>query len=277
MSPLPDMPELPEVETTRRALAPVMEGRCIERLLVRNARLRRPIPAGLAGRLAGARIASIDRRAKYLLLHTDAGSALLHLGMSGSLRIADSAAPPGAHDHYDVLLENGTCVRYRDPRRFGLLLWAGQRPERHPLLQLIGPEPFSTAFGGDYLYAVSRTRSGPVKSLLMDSHVVAGVGNIYANEALYRASIHPRRPARRVGRARYAALAEAVRAVLGEAIEAGGTTLRDFFSGTGTAGYFRIRLDAYDREGEPCARCDTPLRRLVIAQRATYYCPRCQR
>lgn len=271
------MPELPEVETTRRALAPVLEGRHIERLVVREPRLRRPVPAGLPRRLAGARIAALERRAKYLVLRTDAGSALLHLGMSGSLRITDPTAPPEPHDHYDLLLRDGRCIRYRDPRRFGLLLWAGDRPERHALLRDIGPEPFSGGFGGDYLYAVSRARSGPVKSLLMDSRVVAGVGNIYANEALYRASIHPRRPARRVGPARYAALADAVRAVLGEAIEAGGTTLRDFFSGTGTAGYFRIRLDAYDREGEPCPRCGTPLRRLVIAQRATYYCPRCQR
>ena len=271
------MPELPEVETTRRALTGTLEGRRIQRLVVREPRLRQPIPARLALRLAGVRIESLERRAKYLVLRTESGSALIHLGMSGSLRITDPGVIPEPHDHYDLVLDNSRCVRYRDPRRFGLLLWAGARPERHPLLRDIGPEPFSDDFNGDYLYALSRTRSGPVKSLLMDSHVVAGVGNIYANEALFRAAIHPRRPARRVGPARYAALAEAVRNVLGEAIEAGGTTLRDFYSGTGTAGYFRIRLDAYDREGLPCPRCETPLRRLVIARRATYFCPCCQR
>jgi len=271
------MPELPEVETTRRALTGTLEGRRIQRLVVREPRLRQPIPSGLAKRLAGVRIDSLQRRAKYLVLHTEGGSALIHLGMSGSLRITDPAVAPEPHDHYDLVLDNGRCIRYRDPRRFGLLLWAGAWPERHPLLRDIGPEPFSERFTGEHLYTASRARSGPVKSLLMDSHVVAGVGNIYASEALFRAAIHPHRPARRVGPARYDALAEAVRDVLGEAIEAGGTTLRDFYSGTGTAGYFRIRLDAYDREGLPCPRCQTPLRRLVIAQRATYYCPRCQR
>lgn len=271
------MPELPEVETTRRALTGTLEGRRVERLVVREPRLRQPIPARLAQRLAGVRIESLERRAKYLVLRTEGGSTLIHLGMSGSLRIADPGVTPEPHDHYDLVLDNGRCVRYRDPRRFGLLLWAGARPERHPLLRDIGPEPFSEDFTGEHLYTLSRTRSGPVKSLLMDSHVVAGVGNIYANEALYRAAIHPRRPARRVGPGRYDALAGAVRDVLGEAIEAGGTTLRDFYSGTGTAGYFRIRLDAYDREGLPCPRCRTSLRRLVIAQRATYFCPHCQR
>ncbi|MGH8128921.1 MAG: bifunctional DNA-formamidopyrimidine glycosylase/DNA-(apurinic or apyrimidinic site) lyase [Gammaproteobacteria bacterium] len=270
------MPELPEVETTRRALAGTLEGRRIHRLVVREPRLRQPIPTRLPQRLAGARIEVLERRAKYLLMRTEVGSALIHLGMSGSLRITDPAIAPEPHDHYDLILDDGLCVRYRDPRRFGLLLWAGAHPEAHRLLRDIGPEPFAEDFAGEYLYAISRARSGPVKSLLMDSHVVAGVGNIYASEALYRARIHPRRPARRVGLARYTALAVAVRGVLIEAIEAGGTTLRDFYSGTGTAGYFRIQLNVYDREGEPCARCGTPIRRLVIAQRASYFCPRCQ-
>ncbi|MGA7964586.1 MAG: bifunctional DNA-formamidopyrimidine glycosylase/DNA-(apurinic or apyrimidinic site) lyase [Gammaproteobacteria bacterium] len=271
------MPELPEVETTRRALAGTLEGQRIRRLLVREPRLRQPVPARLPQRLAGARIETLERRAKYLLMRTEAGSALIHLGMSGSLRITDPAIAPEPHDHYDLILDDTLCVRYRDPRRFGLLLWAGAHPERHPLLRDIGPEPLSEDFTGEYLYIVSRTRSGPVKSLLMDSHIVAGVGNIYASEALYRAGIHPHRPARRVALARYTALVSAVRAVLGEAIKAGGTTLRDFYSGTGTAGYFRIQLEVYDREGESCARCQTPIRRLVISQRASYFCPRCQR
>lgn len=271
------MPELPEVETTRRALAGTLEGRRIRRLVVREPRLRQPVPARLPQRLAGTRIETLERRAKYLLMRTEAGSALIHLGMSGSLRITDPAIAPEPHDHYDLILGDSLCVRYRDPRRFGLLLWAGARPEGHPLLRDIGPEPFSDDFTGEYLYTVSRARSGPVKSLLMDSHVVAGVGNIYASEALFRAAIHPRRPARRIGLARYTALATAVKAVLIEAIEAGGTTLRDFYSGTGTAGYFRIQLDVYDREGEPCPRCQAPIRRLVIAQRASFFCPHCQR
>ncbi len=270
------MPELPEVETTRRALIATLQGRRIRCLVVREPRLRQPIPARLSQQLAGTRIETLERRAKYLLLRTAAGSALIHLGMSGSLRIADPASPPAPHDHYDLILDNGCCVRYRDPRRFGLLLWAGRHPERHPLLRSIGPEPFSDRFTGAYLYTISRARRASVKSLLMNAHVVAGIGNIYANEALYRAAIHPHRPARRIGLARYTVLAATVRAVLAEAIEAGGTTLRDFHSGTGTAGYFRIRLDVYDHAGDPCPRCKTPLRRLVIAQRASYFCPCCQ-
>ncbi len=270
------MPELPEVETTRRALLATLQGRRILRLVVREPRLRQPIPARLSRQLAGTRIETLERRAKYLLLRTAAGSALIHLGMSGSLRIADPASPPAPHDHYDLILDNGCCVRYRDPRRFGLLLWAGRHPERHPLLRSIGPEPFSDRFTGEYLHTISRTRSASVKSLLMNAHVVAGIGNIYANEALYRAAIHPHRPARRIGHARYTVLAAAVRAVLAEAIEAGGTTLRDFHFGAGNTGYFRIQLDVYDHAGDPCPRCKTPLRRLVIAQRASYFCPRCQ-
>ena len=271
------MPELPEVETTRRALAGTLTGQSIRHLLVRERRLRQPIPAGLARRLGGARITGLQRRSKYLLLDTEAGSALIHLGMSGSLRIADPAVAPGIHDHYDLVLANGTCLRYRDPRRFGLLLWAGAEPARHPLLRDIGPEPFEPGFDGDYLYENSRGRRTAVKTFLMDAHVVAGVGNIYANEALHRAGIHPRRPAGRIGAARYAALAAAVKAVLSEAIEVGGTTLRDFFYGTGESGYFHIRLSVYDREGEACPRCAEPIRRLVIGQRASYFCPRCQR
>lgn len=271
------MPELPEVETTRRALAETLTGQRIRSLVVRERRLRQPIPAGLPRRLAGTRITGLQRRSKYLLLDTESGSALLHLGMSGSLRIADPATAPGAHDHYDLVLAGGDCLRYRDPRRFGLLLWAGDRPDRHPLLRHIGPEPFDPAFDGSYLHALSRGRRAAVKTLLMDGRVVAGVGNIYANEALYRAGIHPHRPAGRIGAARYDMLAAAVKDVLQEAIEVGGTTLRDFFYGAGESGYFRIQLAVYDQDGQPCRRCGTPIRRTVIGQRASYFCPRCQR
>jgi formamidopyrimidine-DNA glycosylase len=270
------MPELPEVETTRRGLAPFLAGRRIATLAVRERRLRQPIPQGLEARLAGASIVELTRRAKYLLLATERGSALIHLGMSGSLRVVDESTAPVAHEHYDLRLDSGRQLRYRDPRRFGLLLWAGAHPERHPLLARLGPEPLGANFDGAYLYRASRGRRAPVKAFLMDSHIVAGVGNIYANEALYRAGIHPRRAAGRIGAARYILLAEAVREVLAEAIEQGGTTLRDFVAAEGNPGYFRIRLAVYDRAGAPCPRCGTPIRRKVTAQRATYFCPRCQ-
>jgi len=271
------LPELPEVETTRRGLEPHLAGRRILRVDVRQPRLRRPVPRTLPSRLTGARIRDLRRRSKYLLLETDRGAALIHLGMSGSLRVVPAAAPPGKHEHYDLVLDDGRAIRYRDPRRVGVLLWAGEHPDEHPLLAAIGPEPFDAAFDGTWLHARSRGRAAPVKTFLMNPAVVAGVGNIYANEALYRAGIHPHRPAGRVGRARYARLAAAVRAVLADAIAHGGTTLRDFVAGEGTPGYFRIRLDVYGREGEPCRRCRTPIRRVVIGQRSTYFCPRCQR
>ncbi|MGH8162264.1 MAG: bifunctional DNA-formamidopyrimidine glycosylase/DNA-(apurinic or apyrimidinic site) lyase [Gammaproteobacteria bacterium] len=271
------MPELPEVETTRRGVEPFLRGRRIAALVVRERRLRQPNPRGLEARLAGADILGISRRAKYLLLATERGYALIHLGMSGSLRIADAGLAPTRHEHYDLRLDNDRVLRYRDPRRFGLLLWAGARPERHPLLARLGPEPLGLDFDGAYLYGASRSRRAPVKAFLMDSHIVAGVGNIYANEALWRAGIHPRRAAGRIGLARYTLLAEAVRAVLTSAIAEGGTTLRDFVAAEGSPGYFRIHLTVYDRAGEPCPRCGTPIRREVIAQRATYFCPRCQR
>lgn len=271
------MPELPEVETVRRGLEPHVAGRRISALVVRERRLRRPIPRGLEARLAGAVITGLSRRAKYLLLHTDRGSALAHLGMSGSLRIVDAGRAAGPHEHYDLVLANGRAVRYRDPRRFGLFLWAGARPERHPLLAHLGPEPLGPDFDGARLHRASRGRRVAVKSFLMDASVVAGVGNIYASEALYRAGIHPRRAAGRIAAGRYALLADAVRGVLAEAIGEGGTTLRDFVAAEGSPGYFRVHLAVYDREGLPCPRCAAPIRREVIAQRSTYYCPHCQR
>ena len=270
------MPELPEVETTRRGLEPHVVGRRIAALVVRERRLRRPIPRGLEARLAGAEITGVARRGKYLLLATDRGSALAHLGMSGSLRIVNAETTPALHDHYDLVLANGRAVRYRDPRRFGLLLWAGRAHDRHPLLAGLGPEPLGPDFDGTHLLRLSRGRRAPVKAFLMDSAIVAGVGNIYANESLFRAGIHPRRAAGRIGAARYEVLARTIRAVLTEAIEQGGTTLRDFVAAEGAPGYFRIRLAVYERAGAPCPLCAAPLRREVIAQRASYYCPHCQ-
>ena len=223
-----------------------------------------------------ARIDAVRRRAKYLLVDSAAGSALLHLGMSGSLRVLAGDTPVRPHDHVDFMLEDGRVLRFNDPRRFGCLLW--QPPgEVHPLLAGLGPEPLSEAFEGDYLFALSRGRSAPVKAFLMDQRVVVGVGNIYVAEALFAAGISPLRPAGRISRERYARLAEAVKAILAYAITRGGTTLRDFISPDGAPGYFEQELSAYGRGGEPCPRCGRALRQATVGQRATVWCGHCQR
>jgi formamidopyrimidine-DNA glycosylase len=272
------MPELPEVETTRRGIAPEVEGRRIVGVRVRQSRLRWPVPvARLRRELTGQVVSAVERRAKYLLLRTAAGTALLHLGMSGSLRVVAAATPPGPHDHLDLLLDDGRCLRLRDPRRFGALLWTRRDPLLHPLLRDLGPEPFDPAFDGAYLHARAHGRRVAVKPFLMDGRVVVGVGNIYASEALFRAGIDPRRAVGRVASGRYARLATAVREVLGEAIEAGGTTLRDYTGGHGEAGWFRIRLAVYGRAGAPCPACGGGVRSLRLGQRSTFYCAACQR
>jgi len=270
------MPELPEVETTRRGIAPHVEGRRVVAVTLRRPDLRWPIPGEIGELLPGSRIDAVRRRAKYLLLDTARGSALLHLGMSGSLRVLPALVPPGPHDHVDLQLEGGEMLRFNDPRRFGCLLWQ-PTGEVHPLLAGLGPEPLSGAFDGDRLFAISRGRRGPIKSLLMDQAVVVGVGNIYAAEALFMAGIDPRRAAGRVSLQRYRALADAVRTVLAHAIERGGTTLRDFLAPDGAPGYFEQELQVYGREGEPCRRCGSVLRGQAIGQRASVWCPRCQR
>lgn len=270
------MPELPEVETTRRGIAPHVKGRRIESLVIRQRQLRWPIPGSLKRYLTGTQINDVGRRAKYLLLHCDNGSALLHLGMSGSLRVVPSAQPVMTHDHVDFQLSDGRSLRFNDPRRFGALLWAGRDPHQHPLLASLGPEPLSREFTGQHLHRRSRERRCAVKSFIMDAHQVVGVGNIYASEALYHAGIHPRRPAGRISAKRYELLAQCIREVLRDAIAAGGTTLRDF-TADGIPGYFSQSLAAYGREGLPCLACDTPLRCEVIGQRASFFCPRCQR
>ncbi len=270
------MPELPEVETTRRGLAPHVEGRIVTAATLRRPDLRWPIPPEIAAVLPGQRITAVRRRAKYLLLDSAAGSALLHLGMSGSLRVLLAATPVGPHDHVDLALDSGSVLRFNDPRRFGCLLW--QAPGTlHPLLAGLGPEPLSDAFDGDLLFALSRGRSAPVKTFLMDQKIVVGVGNIYAAEALFRAGISPLRAAGRVSRQRYAALAAAVQAILAEAIARGGTTLRDFLSPDGAPGYFEQELAAYGRGGAPCPRCRRPLKQARIGQRSTVWCGHCQR
>ena len=270
------MPELPEVETTRRGLAPHLEGRRITGVTLRRPDLRWPIPPQVMRLLPGEPITDIRRRAKYLLLDTAPGSALLHLGMSGSLRVLPGDTPINAHDHVDIALDSGRVLRFNDPRRFGCLLWqpAG---ETHALLAGLGPEPLSGDFDGDYLHALSRGRRASIKTFLMDQAVVVGVGNIYAAESLFRAGIAPGRAAGRVSRAQYAALAAAVREILAHAIRRGGTTLRDFISPDGVPGYFEQELFVYGRDGAPCRVCGQPLRGRRLGNRATAWCRSCQR
>lgn len=270
------MPELPEVETTRRGLAPHLEGRRVTTVLLRRPDLRWPIPDAVRQRLPGQRIHAVRRRAKYLLADTDAGSALLHLGMSGMLRVLPPDTPVGPHDHVDIGLDSGRVLRFTDPRRFGSLLW--QPPgEVHPLLAGLGPEPLDPAFDGAHLARLAQGRRAPVKTFLMDQAVVVGVGNIYAAEALFQAGIDPRRAAGRVSDARFEALAAAVKAILAHAITRGGTTLRDFLNPDGAPGYFEQELWVYGRAGEPCKRCGRTLKGAVIGQRASTWCPACQR
>ncbi|HEY0332839.1 MAG TPA: bifunctional DNA-formamidopyrimidine glycosylase/DNA-(apurinic or apyrimidinic site) lyase [Stenotrophomonas sp.] len=271
------MPELPEVETTRRGLHPHLVGRKVHGVILRRPDLRWPIPPEIERELPGRRIRDVRRRAKYLLLDTDqGGSALLHLGMSGSLRVLPGDTPVRSHDHVDICLDNGRVLRFNDPRRFGCLLWqpAGST---HPLLSELGPEPLSPAFDGDYLFELSRGRRAPVKVFLMDQSIVVGVGNIYAAESLFKAGIHPLREAGKVSRARYQRLAQCAKDTLAHAIQRGGTTLRDFISPDGAPGYFEQELLVYGREGELCRKCSRALRHAMVGQRATVWCPSCQR
>jgi formamidopyrimidine-DNA glycosylase len=270
------MPELPEVETTRRGLEPHLTGKTIVQLIVRDRRLRWPVAGNLAKLLGGARIESVSRRGKYLLLECGQGWLIVHLGMSGSLRLLPAGTPAGRHDHLDLLLSDGQVVRLTDPRRFGAVLWAGADPTHHPLLARLAPEPLGPEFNAHWLHARLAGRSAPVKALLMTGHIVAGVGNIYANEALFRARIHPRTPGRRVSLGRCARLAQAIRDTLDAAIAAGGSSLRDFVGSDGQPGYFQQQYLVYDRAGEPCRTCGAPIRSIRLGQRATYYCPRCQ-
>jgi formamidopyrimidine-DNA glycosylase len=271
------MPELPEVETTRRGIAPALEGRRVLRVVVRERRLRWPVPAGFETQIESHTIRKVDRRAKYILLRFDAGTAILHLGMSGSLRILGGESPPLLHDHWDIAVEGGALLRFHDPRRFGSLHWTEHDPDAHPLLARLAPEPLGDRFDGAYLHRATRGRAVAIKHLIMNSQIVVGVGNIYASESLFRAGISPRRAAGRLTRRASAALVAAIRAVLGEAIEIGGTTLRDYVNADGVPGYFRQRLFVYERGGEPCRLCATPVKQFVQGQRSTYWCPRCQR
>ncbi len=270
------MPELPEVETTRRGIAPRLVGARVEAVHIRQSKLRWPVADEIASTLPGQRVERVERRAKYLLIGTRAGDAIVHLGMSGSLRIVDPTTVIGPHDHVDLALDSGERLRFHDPRRFGSWLWQASGTI-HPLLAALGPEPLGPEFNGDTLWRRSRGRRAPVKSFLMDQRIVVGVGNIYAAEALFAAGIHPLRATGRVSRERYDLLAACVRNVLTHAIKLGGTTLRDYVNASGDPGYFELELAAYGRAGAPCRNCGGALRHAVIGQRASVYCPRCQR
>jgi formamidopyrimidine-DNA glycosylase len=271
------MPELPEVETTRRGIAPLVEGKLITAVITRTAGLRRPFPERLDELLAGQTVRLVERRAKYLLLRCDNGTLILHLGMSGHLRVVPQQLHPGRHDHVDLIFADGNCLRFNDARRFGLLLWTTDEPALHPLLAGLGPEPFAETMTGDRLYRLSRGRKTAIKPFIMDQQIVVGVGNIYANEVLFQTGIDPARAAGRVGLVRYRLLVEAIRQVLGRAIEAGGTTIRDFSDVEGRPGYFSIQLQVYGRGGEPCPRCGQDIRRIRLGQRSTFFCRTCQR
>jgi formamidopyrimidine-DNA glycosylase len=271
------VPELPEVETTRRGIAPLVRGRRVVSVDVREPRLRWPVPPALARDLPGQPLGVVSRRAKFLLLESPIGHLILHLGMSGSLRIVSREVAPEKHDHLDIVLDDDRCLRLRDPRRFGAALWTTDDPLEHPLLRNLGPEPLENTFTAEWLHQLSRRRRVAVKSFLMNSRIVAGVGNIYASEALFLAGIHPGRAAGRISLERYARLVDAVRKVLDDAIAAGGTTLRDFVDSNGNPGYFSQRLRVYGRQDDACEHCGSPVRSRVIGQRSTFFCPRCQR
>lgn len=271
------MPELPEVETTRRGIAPHAVGRRIARLTVYDPRLRWPVPGDLARKVRGRTIDAIERRSKYLLFRVGTDTLIFHFGMTGSLRVYPKPPPRRPHDHVDLVLDDGTLLRYHDPRRFGAMLLVRGSGAEHPLLAHLGPEPFDAAFDEGYLWRALRSRTAAIKLALMDNTVVVGVGNIYANESLFRAGIRPTTPARKVTRAKIAKLVDAVRAVLAAAIDSGGSTLRDYVDAGGRPGQAQLGYFVYDREGEACKVCGTPIRLRRLGARASYYCPACQR
>lgn len=270
------MPELPEVETTLRGIAPHLTGQTVANVIIRNAKLRWPIPKDLPKLLLGQIVTSLQRRAKYLLIHFDHGTLILHLGMSGSLRILTTVTSPDKHDHFDVVLANGIIMRLRDPRKFGAVLWHVGEVSEHPLLAKLGPEPLLEAFNGEYLYRATRKRSAAIKLVIMDSHIVVGVGNIYASEALFRAGIKPQLAAGKLSKQRCEKLVAEIRATLTEAIALGGSSLRDYVDSDGKQGYFQQHYWVYGRAGEPCRKCGTLIKLTKQGQRSSFYCPVCQ-
>ncbi len=271
------MPELPEVETTLRGLTPHLSGQRIAQVVVRNPQLRWPIPVNLPKILCGQTIHELRRRAKYLLLQCDSGTLILHLGMSGSLRVLPEKTPPEKHDHFDLVLSNGTLMRLRDPRRFGAVLWHEGDLTLHPLLAKLGPEPLLDNFDAAHLYRATRRRSAAIKQVIMDSHVVVGVGNIYASESLFHAGIRPQLAASKLSLRRCTRLVQTIRETLSASIAQGGSTLRDFVDSNGKPGYFQQSYTVYGRTGEPCRVCGTAIKQIVQGQRSTFYCPHCQK
>ncbi|MGR8950754.1 MAG: bifunctional DNA-formamidopyrimidine glycosylase/DNA-(apurinic or apyrimidinic site) lyase, partial [Gammaproteobacteria bacterium] len=270
------VPELPEVETTRRGVEPLIKGQVVAGVVIRNHSFRLPVDQLLPKILIGQRLQCIERRAKYLFFEFTSGCLIWHLGMSGSMRVNTCEATAGPHDHVDLIFANGQCLRYRDPRRFGLVAWTETDPHQHQLIKHLGPEPWEDSFSGNYLHRLARTRKLAIKNFIMDGKIVVGVGNIYANESLHIAGIDPRRAASRVSLARYNKLVVAIRDVLDQAIAKGGTTLKDFVNSDGQPGYFRHELAVYDRKDEPCPSCGKKIKQVVIGQRSTFYCPNCQ-
>ena len=271
------MPELPEVETTRRGVEPHVVARRVVALRIHEARLRWPVAPELARRVRGAAIEAAERRAKYLLFRLDGDRTLLvHLGMSGNLRVLPSDTPRRKHDHFDLELDSGATLRFNDPRRFGSLHLIDGDPQEHPLLRTLGPEPLEPAFDAEHLWRRTRRRRVAIKQLIMNAQVVVGVGNIYASETLFRARIRPGRAAGSLKRGEVAALVAAIKEILAMAVNVGGTTLRDYVGADGTPGYFRQKLFVYERAGEPCRVCQVPVRQRVQGQRSTYWCSRCQ-
>ncbi len=271
------MPELPEVETTRRGIEPLVDDKVVDQVLIHNSSLRWPISGELVKVLPGQKSGRVSRRSKYLLFSFDSGTMIVHLGMTGHLRVDETRTERRKHDHFEIIFTDGTILRYNDPRRFGSILWTDENPLKHVRLASLGPEPFSTEFNASYLYSASRQRKIAVKPFLMDAHVVVGVGNIYASEVLFRARIAPNRTAGKVGKAAYKRLVDKVQIVLNEAIAAGGTTIRDFSNSDGKPGYFTQKLRVYGRAGQKCPSCDMLIKQVRLGQRSTFYCPGCQK
>jgi formamidopyrimidine-DNA glycosylase len=271
------MPELPEVETVRRGITPKLLNQRIKSVTIRQPKLRYPIPSHLKKTLPGLSIQAIQRRSKYLLLETEIGHLIIHLGMSGRIHTLADIPKAAKHDHVDIVFENGICLRYHDPRRFGMILWTPEDINTHPLLCKLGPEPLTKKFDGDHLFERSRKRQVSVKQFIMDSKVVVGVGNIYASESLFQAGISPLKPAGKISKLRYQLLAEEIKTVLNKAIKAGGTTLKDFSSESGKPGYFQQELNVYGREAQLCINCKKKIRKITQGQRSTFYCPHCQK
>jgi formamidopyrimidine-DNA glycosylase len=271
------MPELPEVETSRRGIEPHLRNRTITGITIRQHKLRWPIPKNLPSLAEGQKIRKVCRRAKYIYLKLDNGSIIIHLGMSGSLRICTSKTVPEKHDHIDIAVSNKKILRLRDPRKFGCVLWTADDIEQHKLIKSLGPEPLDDTFTAEYLHSKAKKRSCSIKSFIMNSHIVVGVGNIYASESLFKAGINPKRKAGNISLARLEKLVAAIKTTLLDSIEQGGTTLKDFTSEDGQPGYFAQKLLVYGRAGEPCTVCGNPIKQITQQARSTFYCPKCQR